>query len=89
MAAADGRRTPRNPLDRAAGLLQTIYNRPFRDAAKKYCLLGRPEDCLEQLQTFADAGCRHFVLSPLMDPDDFAARAGGELVRAIQSIAPR
>jgi alkanesulfonate monooxygenase SsuD/methylene tetrahydromethanopterin reductase-like flavin-dependent oxidoreductase (luciferase family) len=76
-------------LDGAANLLQMIYNRPFRDAAKKYCLLGRPEDCLEQLQAFADAGCRHFVLSPLMDPDDFAARAGGELVRAIQRIRPK
>jgi len=76
-------------LDGAANLLQMIYNRPFRDAAKKYCLLGRTDDCLEQLQKFADAGCRHFVLSPLMDPDEFAARAGGELVRAIKSITPK
>jgi probable F420-dependent oxidoreductase len=76
-------------LDGAANLLQMIYNRPFRDAAKKYCLLGRPADCLEQLQAFADAGCRHFVLSPLMDPDDFATRACGDLVRAIKAIKPR
>lgn len=76
-------------LDGAANLLQMIYNRPFRDAAKKYCLLGRTDDCLEQLQKFADAGCRHFVLSPLMDPDEFAARAGGELVRAIKGIVPK
>lgn len=76
-------------LDGAANLLQMIYNRPFRDAAKKYCLLGRPDDCLEQLQAFADAGCRHFVLSPLMDADDFAARAGGKLVAAIKGITPK
>ncbi len=76
-------------LDRAANLLQMIYNRPFRDAAKKYCLLGRPADCLEQIQAFADAGCRHFVLSPLMEPDEFVARAGSGLVRAIQAIKPR
>jgi probable F420-dependent oxidoreductase len=76
-------------LDGAANLLQMIYNRPFREAAQKYCLLGRPEDCLDQLQAFADAGCRHFVLSPLMDPDEFAERAGGELVQAIKSIKPR
>ena len=37
--------------DRAASLLQMIYNRPFRDAAQKYCLLGRPEELLG-----ADAG---------------------------------
>ena len=76
-------------LDRAANLLQMIYNRPFRDAAKKYCLVGRPADCLEQIQAFADAGCRQFVLSPLMDPDEFVARAGSGLVRAIQAIKPR
>ena len=76
-------------LDRAAGMLQMIYNRPFRDAAKKYCLLGRQADCLEQLQAFVDAGCRHFVLSPLMPPDEFVARAGGGLLAAVKGLRPR
>ena len=58
-------------LDRAASMLQTIYNRPFRDAAKKYCLLGRPEDWLEQMEAFARAGARHFVFSLLSDRDAF------------------
>ena len=58
-------------LDRAAGMLEMIYNRPFRDAAKKYCLLGRPEDWLEQMQDFARAGARHFVFSLLSDSDQF------------------
>ena len=58
-------------LDRASSLLQRIYNRPFRDAAKKYCLLGKPEDCLEQMQNFALAGTRHFVFSMLSDPEEF------------------
>lgn len=58
-------------LDRAAALLQRIYNRPFKDAARKYCLLGRPEDCLEQMQTFARSGARHFVFSMLSDPNEF------------------
>lgn len=56
---------------RAASLLQMIYNRPFEDAARKYCLLGRPEDCLEQMQHFASAGARHFVFSMLSDPKEF------------------
>jgi probable F420-dependent oxidoreductase len=56
---------------RAAQMLQMIYNRPFEDAARKYCLLGKPEDCLEQLQTFARAGSRHFVFSMLSDVDEF------------------
>ena len=58
-------------LDRAAGMLQMIYNRPFRDAAKKYCLLGRPADWLEQMQAFARAGARHFVFSLLSDAEAF------------------
>jgi len=57
-------------LDRAAEMLQRIYNVPFRDAAAKYCLLGRPEDCLEQMQTFVEAGSRHIVLSMLSDPNE-------------------
>ncbi len=67
-------------LDRAANLLQMIYNRPFRDAAKKYCLLGRPEDCLEQMQGFVDAGCRQFVFSPLMDGGEFVERCSREIL---------
>ena len=60
-------------LDRAARMLGTIYNRDFRDAAKKYCLLGRPEDCLDQMRAFARAGSRHFVFSLLSDVDEFVA----------------
>jgi probable F420-dependent oxidoreductase len=58
-------------LDRAAKLLGTIYARPFREAADKYCLLGRPEDMLERMQAFAEAGSRHFVFSVLSDGDEF------------------
>jgi probable F420-dependent oxidoreductase len=58
-------------LERAASMLQRIYNRPFKDAAKKYCLLGKPEDCLEQMQNFARSGARHFVFSMLSDPNQF------------------
>jgi probable F420-dependent oxidoreductase len=75
-------------LDRAAGMLQTMYNRPFRDAARKYCLLGRPADCVAQMQAFVDAGCRHFVLSPLMDTDEFLARAAAMLPE-IHALKPR
>lgn len=74
-------------LEKAEQLLQMIYNRPFGEAAKKYCLLGRTEDCLEQLQAFTRSGCREFVLSPLMDPDEFLARAGGELLAGVRTLA--
>ncbi|MCH7706961.1 MAG: LLM class flavin-dependent oxidoreductase [Myxococcales bacterium] len=58
-------------LRRAAKLLGTIYNTDFKEAAKKYCLLGRPEDCLEQMESFAKAGSRHFVFSLLSDVNEF------------------
>lgn len=62
-------------LGRAATTLQMIYNRPFEEAARKYCLLGRPEDCLEQLAAFTKSGARRFVLSPLMAADEFFERS--------------
>jgi probable F420-dependent oxidoreductase len=73
-------------LDRAANLLQMIYNRPFRDAAKKYCLLGRPEDCLEQMQEFVDSGCRQFIFSPLMDSSEFVERCSKEILPRMSSL---
>ncbi len=58
-------------LERAASLLQSVYNQPFKEAARKYCLLGRPEDFLEQLQRFVRAGARHFVFPVLSDRAEF------------------
>jgi len=71
---------------RAAQMLGTIYNTDFTEASKRYCLLGKPEDCLEQMRAFARAGCRHFVMSPLSDPDEIIDRASNEMVRELRSI---
>ena len=73
-------------LDRAAGMLGTIYNRPFRDAAEKYCLLGRPEDCLERMQAFARAGTRHFVFSVLGDAHEFIDAWEGSIRPGLASL---
>jgi len=73
--------------EKASRLLGTIYARDFREAARKYCLLGRPEDCLERMRAFARAGCRHFILAPLSDPEAFAERAAVELLPSLRSIA--
>ncbi|MBW2268618.1 MAG: LLM class flavin-dependent oxidoreductase [Deltaproteobacteria bacterium] len=73
-------------LDRAATMLETIYHRPFRDAAKKYCLLGRPEDWLEQMQEFARAGSRHFVFSLLSDTDEFLEAYANVIRPGLSSI---
>jgi probable F420-dependent oxidoreductase len=71
---------------KAAALLGMIYRRDFSEAAKRYCLLGRPEDCLEQLRAFARAGARHFILVPLSDPAAFAERAAAEILPQLRTF---
>ena len=73
-------------LDRAAATLETMYRVPFRDAASRYCLLGRPEDCLEQMRAFAKSGCRHFILAPLSDYADSVETAASELLPSLRTI---
>jgi probable F420-dependent oxidoreductase len=75
-------------LDRAAALLGRLYARPFREAAAKYCLLGRPEDCLAGIQRFVDAGVRHVILAPLGDPGELLEVAARDLVGAVHALAP-
>jgi probable F420-dependent oxidoreductase len=58
-------------LDRATAELERIYQRPFRDAARRYTLLGRPEDMLEQMQGFVAAGVRRFIFSVTIDIAEF------------------
>ena len=72
---------------KAAALLGMIYRRDFSEAAKRYCLLGRPEDCLEQLRAFVRAGARHFILVPLSDPAAFAERAAAEILPQLRTLA--
>ena len=71
---------------KAAALLGTIYRRDFSEVAKRYCLLGRPEDCLEQLAAFARAGARHFILVPLSGPGAFAERAAREILPELRRL---
>jgi probable F420-dependent oxidoreductase len=75
-------------LERAAALLGRLYARPFRDAAAKYCLLGRPEDCLAGIRRFVDAGVRHVILAPLGDPGELLDVVATRLVEPVQALAP-
>lgn len=52
---------------KAVTRLSRLYNQPFDEIAGKYCAFGRPEDIMEQLSAFADAGVEHFILSPISD----------------------
>ncbi len=72
---------------RASQMLGRIYNTDFTEASKRYCLLGKPEDVLEQMREFAKAGCRHFVMSALSDPDEIIERASTEMVASLRGLA--
>ena len=72
--------------ERAAKMLGTIYNTDFREASKRYCLLGKAEDCLDQMRSFAKAGCRHFVISALSDPDEIIEHAASSMIPELRSI---
>jgi len=71
---------------RAGDMLSRVYNRPFHDAARKYCLLGRPQDVLDQMRGFVRAGVRHFVLAPLMDPGSFVGEVAKELLPQLPAL---
>jgi probable F420-dependent oxidoreductase len=49
-------------LDTATETLSVRYAMDFREAAKRYCALGRPEDVAERIGDFHDAGVRHVVM---------------------------
>ena len=73
--------------ERATQVLGMIYRRDFREAAPRYALLGRPEDCLEQMARFVEAGCRHFTLSPLSDPAEFQERIAKGVLPELRNLA--
>ena len=52
--------------------LSSRYNQPFETLVERFCALGTPQECVERLQRFAEAGARHFILSPLCDNDNDA-----------------
>lgn len=49
-------------LDKATETLSVRYAMDFREAAKKYCALGRPQDVAERLVEFHEAGVRHVIM---------------------------
>ena len=73
---------------RASQQLGRTYRTDMREAAKRYCLLGRAEDCLEQMQRFVSAGARQIVLVPLMDPAALIEIARAEILPELSNLRP-
>lgn len=51
-------------------LLSRRYAQDFTPLAQKYGIIGTPEQCLEQLDRFVQAGCRYFLMNPICDLSD-------------------
>ncbi len=58
------------------------------EASKSYCLLGRAEDCLEQMQRFVGAGARQFILAPLMDHTSLIEIAQSKILPELSNLEP-
>ena len=52
------------------GVLSKRYAQDFEPLAKRYGVIGTPEQCAEQLERFRTAGCNYFVMSAIGDPRD-------------------
>lgn len=71
-------------LDRASELLSKRYAMDFRGPAKKYAVLGRPEDVAAAISRFHEAGVRHINLDFLGPPEDRDA----QLERFAKEVRP-
>ena len=80
-----------NPYDSEAAkrawvdVLSRRYAQDFEPLARRYGVIGTPEQCAEQLERFRAAGCGYFVMSVIGDPRD--ERAQHEAIAA--EIIPR
>ncbi len=54
--------------ERAVARLSRQYNQDFSTIAGRYAAVGTPDQVVERLRAFADAGVRHFILTPITPP---------------------
>jgi alkanesulfonate monooxygenase SsuD/methylene tetrahydromethanopterin reductase-like flavin-dependent oxidoreductase (luciferase family) len=69
----------------AARYLSRQYNQPFDELVTRYCVLGPPERCAEDLARFAAAGVRTFVIGFVAGPE----RAEEQVERFAAEVLPR
>ncbi|HEV8471790.1 MAG TPA: LLM class flavin-dependent oxidoreductase [Methylomirabilota bacterium] len=61
------------------------YNQDFEPLAKKYGIIGTPEQCAEQLERFRAAGCTYVIVSAIGEPE----RETEQLERFAEDVMPR
>ena len=68
-----------------AAHLSKRYAQDFEPLARKYGIIGTPEQCAEQLARFRDAGCTYIVLNAIGEPKD----ERDQLERLTTDVVPR
>ena len=61
------------------------YAQDFGPLAKKYGIIGTPEQCAEQIERFRAAGCNHVIVNPIGEPEHDLE----QLERVAADILPR
>jgi probable F420-dependent oxidoreductase len=61
------------------------YNQPFDNLVDRYCVLGTPDQCLEKLQAYIDAGMTNLVFGFTCPPD----RVIEQIEQCAADILPR
>jgi probable F420-dependent oxidoreductase len=79
--ARDGRQARK----KAAELLGGRYNRDVTDMLDSIATVGSPGEVAEKIGTFAEAGARHFVFSPVDAPED----RGQSIDLLLDSVMPQ
>lgn len=72
----------------ASANLSRRYNQPFEHLVERYCALGTPTQCLEQIHAFIDAGMRNLVFSftcPAAHMADQIEQCAAELLPKLRS----
>ena len=70
-------------------VLSTRYAQDFEPLAKRYGVIGTPEQCTEQLERFRAAGCNYFVMGAIGDPRDERAQLETIAAEIIPRFRPR
>jgi probable F420-dependent oxidoreductase len=65
--------------------LSRRYAQDFGPLARKYGIIGTPDQCAEQLQAFVAAGCTDFLVNPIGRPED----EGAQLEAIARDVVPR
>jgi alkanesulfonate monooxygenase SsuD/methylene tetrahydromethanopterin reductase-like flavin-dependent oxidoreductase (luciferase family) len=61
------------------------YNQDFEPLAKKYGIIGTPEQCAEQLERFRAAGCTYVIVNAIGEPE----RETEQFERFAEDVMPR